>query len=179
MSEETVHPFFRYQPNCYKNGTFIQLEDGEAFACPCCGKQTDIYYANALYAEDEVTELCPNCIIDGSAAETFNGIFIQDAEEVGDQEKENELFKRTPGYASWQGEHWLSCCGDYCAFIARVGIEELQEMGIADDVLSEYAQQNEYEIEVVRNHLGKDGSLCGYLFKCLHCGKYRLWVDAD
>ena len=26
---------------------------------------------------------------------------------------------------------------------------------------------------------GKDGSLCGYLFQCLHCGKYYLRIDAD
>lgn len=30
-----------------------------------------------------------------------------------------------------------------------------------------------------RECLGKDGSLCGYLFRCLHCGKYYLRVDAD
>lgn len=33
--------------------------------------------------------------------------------------------------------------------------------------------------EDVEEYLVKDGSLCGYLFKCLHCGKYHLWVDAD
>lgn len=35
------------------------------------------------------------------------------------------------------------------------------------------------QIEDVREYLVKDGSLCGYLFRCLHCGKYHLWVDAD
>ena len=35
------------------------------------------------------------------------------------------------------------------------------------------------EFEDVREYLVKDGSLCGYLFRCLHCGKYHLWVDAD
>ncbi|MBQ3849332.1 MAG: CbrC family protein, partial [Clostridia bacterium] len=31
----------------------------------------------------------------------------------------------------------------------------------------------------VEEHLYKDGDLCGYLFRCLHCGKYRLYVDAS
>ena len=37
-------------------------------------------------------------------------VFIQDAESglVSDPQKTEELFKRTPGYASWQGEYWLA-----------------------------------------------------------------------
>ena len=44
------------------------------------------------------------------AAEKFEGVFIQDAESglVSDPQKTEELFKRTPGYASWQGEYWLA-----------------------------------------------------------------------
>lgn len=63
--------------------------------------------------------------------------FIRDAESglVSDPQKTEELFKRTPGYASWQGEYWLACCNDYCAFIGDVGTEELERMGIADEVL--------------------------------------------
>jgi len=26
--------------------------------------------------------------------------------------------------------------------------------------------------------LYKDGDMSGYLFKCIHCNKYHLWVDA-
>ena len=37
----------------------------------------------------------------------------------------------------------------------------------------------EEDVEDVEEYLVKDGSLCGYLFQCLHCGKYHLWVDAD
>ncbi|MFQ6786508.1 MAG: CbrC family protein, partial [Streptococcus salivarius] len=31
----------------------------------------------------------------------------------------------------------------------------------------------------VAEYLVKDGSMCGYLFRCLHCEQYHLWVDAD
>ena len=50
-------------------------------------------------------------------------------------------------------------------------------MDIADEVFEEYAARNEFED--VREYLVEDGSLCGYLFRCLQCGKYHLWVDAD
>lgn len=94
-----------------------------------------------------------------------------------DKEKDDELFHRTPGYISWQGEHWLSCCGDYCAYLGTVGTRELKAMDIAEAVFSEYTAREEFEN--VEEFLVKDGSLCGYLFRCLLCGKYHLYVDAD
>lgn len=50
-------------------------------------------------------------------------------------------------------------------------------MGIADEVFAEYDARNEYED--ARLYLEKYGSMAGYLFQCLHCKKYHLWVDAD
>jgi uncharacterized protein CbrC (UPF0167 family) len=80
---------------------------------------------------------------------------------------------------TWQGEYWLAHCNDYCAFIGDVGIKELEEMGIAEEVLADYAEMDQYSVDDVRESLEKAGSFAGYLFRCLHCGKYRLWVDAD
>jgi uncharacterized protein CbrC (UPF0167 family) len=37
----------------------------------------------------------------------------------------------------------------------------------------------ENEVDFVREYLERNGDVGGYLFRCLHCGKYRLWVDAD
>ena len=54
---------------------------------------------------------------------------------------------------------------------------ELEELGIADQVFEEYDARNEYES--ARLYLEKCGSMAGYLFRCLHCGKYHLWVDTD
>ena len=34
-------------------------------------------------------------------------------------------------------------------------------------------------VEFENEWLGKGGSPAGYLFRCLHCGKYRLNVDFD
>ena len=169
-------PQFRYYPDPVGTGAF---EEGEAKTCPCCGRKSTVHYSILPYCIENVENLCPLCISNGEAARKYDATFIQDAEWKGepDKEKDEELFCRTPGYISWQGEYWLSCCDDYCAYLGTVGIRELKAMDIADEVFEEYEARNEFED--VREYLVKDGSLCGYLFRCLHCGKYHLWVDAD
>ena len=169
-------PQFRYYPDPVGTGAF---EEGETKTCPCCGKKSTVYYSILPYCVENVENLCPLCISNGEAATKYDATFIQDAEWNGepDKEKDEELFCRTPGYISWQGEYWLSCCDDYCAYLGTVGTRELKAMDIADEVFEEYAARNEFED--AREYLVKDGSLCGYLFRCLHCGKYHLWVDAD
>lgn len=169
-------PQFRYYPDPVGTGAF---EEGEEKTCPCCGKKSTVYYSTMPYCVENVENLCPLCISNGEAAKKYDATFVQGAEWNGepDKEKDEELFCRTPGYISWQGEYWLSCCDDYCAYLGTVGTRELKAMDIADEVFEEYAARNEFED--VREYLVKDGSLCGYLFRCLHCGKYHLWVDAD
>ncbi|EGT3758768.1 TPA: CbrC family protein [Clostridioides difficile] len=174
VKAKNLCPQFRYQPFIYENGCVEWGKD----ICQCCGKKVN-KYINMIYSEQEVDCICLECIANGKASKKFNGTFIQDVEKViDDEEKTKELFERTPGYVSWQGEYWLTCCDDYCAYIGTVGIKELQEMGIVEEALAEYENRNE-RYENIRENLTKNGSLCGYLFQCLHCGKYRLWVDAD
>lgn len=174
MDHQKMLPKFKYHPNLYQTDMVV-FENG---VCECCGKEVDAYIGN-MYAAEEVTCICLDCVASGKAAEKFDGEFIQDAEkQIGDACKTEELFKRTPGYISWQGEHWLVCCDDYCAYLGTVGTEELEEMQIIEEVLADY-EENGWYIDDMREYLTKDGSLCGYLFRCLHCRKYRLWVDAD
>lgn len=165
---------FQYHPNAYEQDVF---EKGPA-TCQCCGKQTEVYYPR-MYCRKSIHSICPACIANGAAAEKFQGDFIQDAEteKVSDPAKTEELFKRTPGYTSWQGEYWLACCNDYCEYLGEVGTVELEELGIADEVFAEYEGHGGYEN--VREYLVKSGSCAGYLFRCRHCGAYRLWVDCD
>ncbi len=173
-------PKFKYNPNCYENGVFSKVENDQQIECQCCGQKIEEYYLESVYCRDNVEIICPKCVADGTAAEKYNGTFIQDAESIENSiDKTNELFCRTPGMITWQGEYWLSHCNDYCAFVEDVGTKELEEMGIADEVFADYAQMNEYDIDDVRSYLVKKGNMSGYLFRCLHCGKYRIWVDAD
>lgn len=173
MSDINKLPKFKYHPNVYQSG-IVTFEKG---TCQCCEKEVTAYISS-MYCSAGIDCICLDCVASGKAAEKFNGDFIQDVEEkVSDVSRTEELFKRTPGYISWQGEYWLVCCDDYCAYIGTVGTKELEEMGIAEQVFEEYENRSEYDD--AREYLEKDGSLCGYLFQCLHCGKYHLWVDAD
>lgn len=178
MSEKPNLPHFKYSPNCYKNeDVFEHKEIAPLNKCQCCGKQTEYY--RGMYAEKDIDCVCPDCIANGAAAKKFDGEFIQNAEPLEDgADKIDELFHRTPGFNSWQGEMWLAHCNDFCAFIGEVGKKELENMGIAEEVFADYSERNEFNIADVREYLG-NGSMAGYLFRCLHCGKYRLYVDAD
>lgn len=166
-------PKFKYHPNLYENDIVI-FEKGK---CECCGKDTEAYISS-IYSRENVKCICLNCVADGSAAKKFNGEFIQDVEKlVSDKSKTDELMHRTPGYISWQGEYWLTCCDDYCEFIGDVGTKELEELGIANEVFEEFIAKNNFP--EIRDYLVKKGSMAGYLFRCSHCGKYHLWADAD
>lgn len=166
-------PKFKYHPNVYESGV-VTFQKG---VCQCCGKEVEAY-VSSMYCIEDISCLCLNCVADGTAAEKFDGEFIQDVEKrVSDDAKTDELLHRTPGYISWQGEYWLTCCDDYCQFIGDVGTKELEEMGIADEVFAEYYQKSSFDH--AREYLQKAGSPAGYLFRCSHCGKYHLWVDCD
>ena len=169
-------PHFIYHPDPLATGAFVE---GEAKVCPSCGKESNVYYALIPYSIEDIEYLCPMCIANGLAAEKFDAEFVQDAEWSGqtNPEKDKLLFCQTPGYSSWQGENWLSCCQDYCAYLGTVGTRELRDMGIAEQVLADYEERGEYQD--IEEYLVKDGPICGYLFRCLHCQKYQIWVDAD
>lgn len=171
---------FKYHPNVWKQNVFSHKKDNKRSICQCCENETE-YFIENMYSIEDVNCICPDCVANGKAAEKFDGDFIQDAEceKVSDKKKINELFKRTPGYISYQGEHWLACCDDFCAYIGEVGIKDLKEMGIAETLISEYEENNPDDYyEDCMEYLG-NGIMQGYLFRCLHCNKYHLWVDAD
>ena len=152
MKEST----FRYYPNIYADEALVHA-DG---VCQCCGKKVH-EYIEFMYTEENVDCICLPCIRDGSAAVKFQGEFIAVADWVSDSAKREELFHRTPGYISIQDVYWLACCDDYCQ-------------------LQEYAQRKDsHPLDFVRKYLHRDWDVRGYLFKCMHCGKYHLWVDVD
>lgn len=169
-------PKFKYSPNCYINGVFSK--DDEKVICQCCGSETEYYY-NSMYAQDDLDVICPQCIASGKAAKKFDGSFVQDIEYMlEDRDLVKKFFETTPGYLTWQGEFWLIHCNDLCEYIGPVGTKELEKMGILEEVLVDYHKNDPYmDINDIRECLMKDGDVAGYLFRCLHCKKYRIWVD--
>lgn len=169
-------PVFKYHPDPFKTEIFRRLE--EPAVCPCCEKKTSVIYEGPFYSVEDVSGLCPDCIASGAAAEKFDGEF-QDSEsvdEVIDPDKLEELTCRTPGYCGWQQEYWRAHCGDFCAFLGYVGYEDLKKAGLVEEVLEDPNLE-----DWIRENLESlgSGSLQGYLFRCLHCGKHLLHVDCD
>ncbi len=168
---------FRYHPDPLKTGIF---KNDKSMTCDCCGKRTDVYYTGPFYSVENVDYICPDCILSGKAADKFNGEFQDPVsmDEVSDPAKTDELIHRTPGYCGWQQEYWLAHCDDYCAFIGYVSWQDLVDMGIEKEVMETY--RNDVCMipsEYVKKELS--AGLNGYLFKCLHCGKYFLYTDID
>ena len=173
-------PKFKYHPDPIATGAFQQ---GEERVCDCCSKKTNIWYELPFYtSEDDIECICPTCISTGEAAEKFNGEFQDSAnvDVVSDSSKLDELTLRTPGYCGWQQEYWIAHCDDYCAFIGYVGWEDLVEMGIDAQIEKNYDKDlNGFDIEDVKECMCNEGSMQGYLFRCLHCGEHFLYVDCD
>lgn len=174
-------PHFRYHPNPLATEAF-HLSTNDVI-CDCCQKPTKIYYDGPFYTIDNINYLCPDCIANGKAAEKFDGQFQDELsleDDVNDPAKLDELIHRTPGYSGWQQETWRSHCHDYCAFVGYVGYQELKQMDILDEVLDDFII-NEFGItsEEQLKDMCNGGSLQGYLFRCLHCGKHLLWMDCD
>lgn len=167
-------PHFKYHPNPLATGAFWESE--EPVICSCCQKPTHIAYETPFYSIENIDELCPDCIASGAAAKKFDGEFQDECsvDEVSDEAKLDELIHRTPGYCGWQQEYWRAHCDDFCAFIGYVGYRELKQMGIVEEVL----ENSEWELSDIE-YMTNGGSLQGYLFQCIHCGKYLIWADYD
>lgn len=187
-----IYPF-RYHQEPLKTGAF---HNDQSVICDCCNEETDVYYDGPFYSIEDIDYLCPSCIGSGEAIEKF-----QDLELTGDtdqklegptaEEKKRELMC-TPGYKGWQQEVWLTHCNDYCEFVGHVGWEELQKevydfphekdrkkVPIIDLIEKSDVELDWISREELSERLVNNGSMQGYLFKCLHCGKYRLHIDMD
>ena len=109
-------PGFRYHPYPLATGSVVESDA----TCAACGKTRGYVYTGPVYMQDEPEALCPWCIADGTAAETFGAEFTDFGVGVPDdvpREVLEELAFRTPGFSGWQQERWLYHCGDGAAFL--------------------------------------------------------------
>ena len=168
-------PKFKYCPDTINTNI---LTVGGSEVCDCCGETVDVYYEGSFYSFKDVDCLCPECIANGAAAKKFDGEFQQEIfndESVVDEEYRDEILHRTPSYMSWQGSYWPAHCDDYCEFLGDAGWDKLEELGVQDS----FENFTGYDIKELKEYLAPKGFLCGYLFRCLKCGKYCLCADCD
>lgn len=171
-------PIFKYNPDAVMHGIIKK----ESVTCPICNEQRAYVYDGPFFAEEEVDGICPWCIHDGSAAVKYNGEFVDagSIDDVGDDDKLEELTLRTPSYTGWQQEQWASHCDDYCAFKGYVGWKEIKPFkDELEDDLELIMDDFGYDEDELKENLVNTSGMQGYLFQCLHCAKHRLLVDVN
>ena len=132
-------------------------------------------YTGPIYAFEEPEPPCPACIADGSFAERFDAEFTDPDALAGlDPGVIDEVTRRTPGYAGWQQEQWLTHCDDAAAFLGPVGYDELQVHPQALELLRREEGSSDW-----LPALSRDGSPTAYLFRCRHCGTELANWDVD
>jgi uncharacterized protein CbrC (UPF0167 family) len=173
-------PSFRYHPDPVSTGSVKASEN----VCICCGQSRGFIYACSTHCRTNIREqLCPWCIADGSAATKYDAMFCDDhwlvkaglAEEII-----TEVTRRTPGYTSWQGDEWQSCCQDACEFHGDLSREELRSLsGKALDNLLSGTGWTTADVSALSAHYQPGGSPAIYKFVCRHCREPRYYYDCD
>lgn len=178
-------PTFKYHPDPLATGSVIESDT----VCECCGEARGYIYVGPVYAEEELEDgLCPWCIDDGSAHETFGAVFT-DEDGIGDygewdsvpDEVVEEVACRTPSFSGWQQERWWTHCGDAAAFIGRGGHKELSALGqeATAAIQASTGLADGPEWQALFHALEKDGSPTAYVFRCLKCGALGGYSDCD
>lgn len=164
-------PTFRYFPDPV--GAEVFVEDATA-ECPCCNQRTGWKYALHPYAEDEIDDLCPWCIADGSAAKMFDAEFNDLTDDLP-EEILQEINERTPEFFTWQQSVWLTHCNDAAVFVGSPGWDELQTMPDVQELLLQEGIPAEFLHLIGTNN----SSLSAYVFQCRHCDEKLVYTDCD
>ena len=171
-------PKFKYHPNPLQTGSIEQSNE----ECEVCKQKRGYISTTGIYAIENVDNICPWCIADGSAAKKYNGEFVAgvDNPEILSETILDELFTRTVSFSSFQEEMWLTHCNDACEFhglaktsdVKKISEEEIQSLVNNSSLTREEIKGIQQEDDNVEQH---------YLFKfvCRHCDKIRLLEDLD
>lgn len=170
LSMTDALPRFRYHPDPLTTGS---VEESDT-SCACCKRVRGYVYVGPVYSETDLDDvICPWCIADGSAASNLGASFADCSHlsKVGIARKiVEEINLRTPGYISWQQEHWLSHCNDACEFHGDATSADVR--AASEDTrrawMDEYNQDEKGWLWVTEGYEpGGDSAL--YKFACRHC----------
>ncbi|NNE86184.1 MAG: hypothetical protein HKN28_19640 [Alphaproteobacteria bacterium] len=178
-SESTSLPTFTYFPDPVGNGCIVR----KSAICHCCGEARNYMYTGPVHAIEEVEEVCPWCIADGSAAAKWSCSF-SDMYNVPDgipKDVADEIEKRTPGFATWQGNTWLYSETDAMVFVGEVHGERLVDEGNQDKIDACMKTLGGMTFDRMIEHL-KDvvpgGEPAIYLFQDRASGTYEAYSDS-
>lgn len=177
----TQLPSFRYHVDPLASGS---VESSQA-SCACCGEARGFTYVGPVYSEVSLDgALCPWCIASGDAFRRFGATFVDSEafDEESDRAQVEIIVERTPGFNAWQPERWPSCCGEPAAFVTPAGIADIrsrfrsQEASLMSYVVYELGISGGAALRLLER-LSRDASPTAYVFQCLHCDNFPVYVD--
>jgi uncharacterized protein CbrC (UPF0167 family) len=177
-------PRFKYHPDPLSTGSIVASNE----VCEVCQQARGFVYAVPVYCLHQPKAVCPWCIADGSAARALEAMFSDDDPLISGGIPEavvEEVTRRTPGYASWQQEVWMTHCGDACAFLGDASKETVSSLaGTEREALLHREGLRQADWERVAAGYEPGGDPAVYHFRCLHCGtsvfaldSRDVWVD--
>jgi uncharacterized protein CbrC (UPF0167 family) len=175
-------PLFRYHPDPIRSGSLIESQA----RCRCCGSERGFIYTGPVYTEAELSDaLCPWCIADGSAHEKFEATFVDSEAFAADAPATAiaEITERTPGFSAWQQEKWPSCCGEPAAFLTPAGLREIREQypRLEGNLMMLIVHELDISGDAARQTfegLQRHQSPTAFVFKCLHCDGFPVYLDS-
>lgn len=196
---------FKYFKNADKE--FAENLDGDP--CVCCGKISKYIYKHVDILETDFESadnsddsfeigssgkrhkitLCSACIANGKAAKKLKSEFNSSycMERCKNKAAKNEVRYQTPSVFSFQEFLWPSCCDDMCQYVGNLNDEWHDASKITteiDPLIIEAIKNDETFIDIDRPleelvEACNQNEMSVLIFRCLHCGKYRVIIDLD
>lgn len=141
-------------------------------------KDTEFGMVSWEQAVEGITQGVP-----GLQTEQFEMIAIEPGEDWYGARVPSEHLRellRTPGFHSWQGERWLFCCQRPMTYLG--GWRSVVEALRPDDDPSAFFDglfAPDDEARSLGSEPFEQGNLSLYLYRCLHCGRFRANWDCD
>ncbi len=141
-------------------------------------------YVGPIYVVEDIIEVCPWCVADGSAAAKWDASFnvIQGVPGSVPDSVVLEIKARTPGFETWEENHWLYAGSDAMVFLGEVmGREVLDEDDTSKvEACLKALQELNWTPEESRKVLRAvtiAGQPAIYLFQDRHTGDYAAYAE--
>lgn len=152
----------------------------------------DIHCESSSIVDDSAVgearlELCPECIANGKATNMLKFKFnsLCSMEHCSNKAAKKEIRCQTPSVFSFQDFRWPSCCDDMCQYVGNLGDEWHDAFKITaemDPLIVDAIQSNKTFRKINRPieelvEACNQNEMSVLIFRCLHCGKYRVIID--
>ncbi|WP_161831483.1 CbrC family protein [Pseudovibrio sp. POLY-S9] len=170
-------PHFEYFRDPVENGCVVE----KASVCQCCQQEKHFMYVGPIYCVDDVSEVCPWCIADGSAAAKWSASFndVYDVPSGVSQDVIETIAARTPGYSTWQDNKWLFSGKEALVFVGEVTgsalIEnnEIDKISACREALSDWNLPKDFDL----SNVVIGGQPAIYLFQDKETSEFHAYAD--